>query len=485
MKKIHSLLLIVLLLPSTLTAQAKPLVFTRVTVIDMVDAQPKTEMTVIVAGNRLARIGKSSKIRLPKHAQVIDARGKFLIPGLWDMHVHALRKERVDNFFRLFIANGVTGIRDMGTTEEGFAALARLRQEIADGTRTGPRIIAAGRILDGAKPAVPENSIAFTDEAEARRAVRFLKESGADFIKVYSGIPREQYYAIIDEAKKQNIPVAGHIPWDITSFEASDAGQKSFEHLGNVLQSCSTLDAKTIDERANALVKPSGKPGDFSHIPARIAESTRIALETYDERKCQTLFAELAENKTWQVPTLATKRALSLVDDGSFFNDARMKYITPKELENWKPENNFFLKYRTPEFIVQKKRLYQKELELVGAMHRAGVLLMTGTDIPGAYTYPGFSLHDELALLVEAGFTPFEALQAATRNPAKYLNLADRLGTIEKGKLADLVLLDANPLADIDNTRRINAVVFNGKYLSREVIANVLAEVETAVAGKK
>ncbi|HEX8733784.1 MAG TPA: amidohydrolase family protein [Pyrinomonadaceae bacterium] len=485
MKKIHSLLLIILLSATLSAQQTKPLVFTRVTVIDMVDAKPRTEMTVIVEGNRIARIGKSSKIRIPNNAQVVDAGGKFLIPGLWDMHVHALRPERVDYFFRLFIANGVTGIRDTGTTEEGFAILARLRREIADGTRTGPRIIAAGRILDGAKPVVPENSIPFTNEAEARQAVRFLKQSGADFIKVYSGIPREQYYAIIDEAKKLKIPVAGHIPWDVTSAEASDAGQKSFEHLGNILQSCSTLPPKTIEMRADAPVKPSGKPGDFSHIPARIAERTKIELETYDEQKCQSLFAKLAKNKTWQVPTLATKRALSLVDDGTFFNDARMKYITPEDLENWKPENNFFLKYRTPEFIVQKKRLYQKELELTAAMHKAGVPFMAGTDIPGAYTYPGFSLHDELALLVQVGFTPFEALRAATRNPAEYLNLSDKLGTIEKGKLADLVLLDANPLDDINNTKRINAVVFNGKYLSKEAIANLLADVEAAVADRK
>ena len=157
------------------------------------------------------------------------------------MHVHVLAEERIDTFFQLFIANGVTGIRDTGTTEKGFARLAELRKEIGDGTRTGPRIVAAGRILDGANPAVPENSIPFANETEGHQAVRFLKQSGADFINVYSGIPREQYFAIIDEAKKQNIPVAGHIPMELTSFEASDVGQKTFEHLGNILGSCSTV----------------------------------------------------------------------------------------------------------------------------------------------------------------------------------------------------------------------------------------------------
>jgi imidazolonepropionase-like amidohydrolase len=483
MRRIFSLLL-ALLLPTILAAQTKPLVFNRVTVIDMVDAKPKTNMTVIVEGNRITSIGRSNRIRAPKNAQVIDAAGKFLIPGFWDMHVHALHKERFDYFFQLFIANGVTGIRDTGTTEAGFAILPQLRKEIAGGKRTGPRIIAAGRILDGARPAVPENSIPFSSETEARQAVRFLKQSGADFIKVYDGIPRHSYFAIIDEAKKKTIPVAGHIPQEVTSFEASDAGQKSFEHLGNILRSCSNLEPKKIDERANAAVKPSNKVNDFSVIPARIAARTKIALETYDEQKCRSLFETLAKNRTWQVPTLATKRPLSLIDDGTFFNDVRMKYITARDLEDWKPENNFFLKYRTPEFIEQKKNLYQKELELTGAMHKAGVPFMTGTDVPGAYTYPGFSLHDELALLVQAGFTPFEALQAATVNPAEYLNLSDKLGTIEKGKLADLILLDANPLDRIDNTKRIAAVVFNGRYLSKEARENMLAEVE-AIAKKK
>src|SRR5687768_3985120 len=283
-----------------------PLVIRDVTVIDMASPAPKKRMTVVVEGGRIATIGRG--LRIPKSARVIDGRGKFLIPGLWDMHVHALDPARVKTFFQLFIANGVTGIRDTGTTAEGFEMLGPLRAEIGSGKIIGPRIVAAGRIMDGAKPSVPPNSIPFSGEAEAREQVRFLKRNGADFIKVYSGVSRSEYYAIVDEARKLNIPVAGHIPFELTSFEASDAGQRSFEHLGNILRSCSSLDAKTIEDRASTPVKPSGKPNDFSHIPARIAVRTKIELETFDSSKCESLYRTFVKNKTWQVPTLATKR---------------------------------------------------------------------------------------------------------------------------------------------------------------------------------
>lgn len=355
--------------------------------------------------------------------------------------------------------------------------LTRLRTDLATGKIFGPRIVTAGRIMDGPVPAVPPNSIPFSGEAQARAQVNHLKSLGADFIKVYDGVARDDYFAIIDEAKRINIPVAGHIPIGVTSFEASNAGQRSFEHLGNILRSCSSLPAETIEQRANAAVKPTGKPGDYSHIPARIAARTKLELETFDAAKCSSLYSTFVKNQTWQVPTLATKRPLSLLDDGGFTDDPRMKYIPLREHETWRPENNFFLRFRTPEFIVQKKRLYLKELELVRSMHRAGVPFLAGTDIPGAYTYPGFSLHDELELFVENGFTPYESLQTATINPARFLGKQDSLGTIEVGKIADLLLLDANPLTDIRNTRKIFAVFSDGRYLSRQDLDRMLGDV--------
>jgi len=472
MRKIFTLLLIALL-PTSLvaqvnqTAQSPSLVFTHVTVIDVTGAPSKSDMTVIVTGNRISAVGKTGKVRVPKNAQVVDASGKFLIPGFWDMHVHLQETTP----FPLFIANGVLGVRHMGGN---LKQVYEWREQVRQGKLLAPRIVACGSVVESFNE---PDIVKATTAAEGREAVLINVKQGADFIKVYNP-SREAYFALVAEAKKQNIPIAGHVPIAVTSFEASAAGQRSFEHLGNILRSVSTLEPSVIEQRTNETVKPSAKPDDLSAIPARLAAATKIELETYDAEKANRLFAAFVKNKTWQVPTLATKRPLSLVDDGTFFNDARMKYITAKELEDWKPENNFFLKYRTPEFIVMKKKLYQKELELTGAMHKAGVPFMTGTDVPGAYTYPGFSLHDELALFVQNGFTPLEALQAATINPAKFLGLEKSLGTVEKGKVADLVLLDANPLENIANTKRISGVVVGGRYLSKEKLEEMLRNAE-------
>lgn len=477
MEKLSALILLLLLFVDVPAQQLRTgvLAFRHVTVIDMTGAPPKRDMTVVIKGNRITAITRSSHARIPRGAEGINATGKFLIPGLWDMHVHFTEIERS---FPLFVANGVTGVRNMGGELDD---LLRWRAEVATGKLLGPRVLTCGPILDGPQPAAHGPTIVVATATEGRQTVDMLKQRGADCVKVYDRLARDVYLAIIDQAKKDGLPVVGHVPESITTMEASNAGQKSIEHLGSILQGCSTIEDEL--RRMEAAPMPSG--GDFSEIPRRIAARGEQMLNTYDERKAMQLFARLVKNHTWQVPTLVTKRALTFIDDFDRNGDERLKYIPQSDQKWWSPQQNFLLRYRTPEYIVYSKKLFQKELHLVGAMHRAGVPLMTGTDLSIPYTFAGFSLNDELALFVQAGLTPMEALQAATRNPAIFLGELSSQGTIERGKIANLVLLDANPLENIRNTQRINAVILKGRYLSKETLQRMLADVEASAKRKE
>jgi len=479
---------LILLLPGLLLAQtttippARPLVLTNVTVIDVTGAPSKSDMTVIVEGNRIAAVGKSGRVRIPKGAQVVDASGKFLIPGLWDMHTHTLREERIGTFFPLFIANGITGVRDMAMPLGNLELLKQWRKEIQAGRRIGPRIFASGATLGGVRPQL---TIPVATEAEARQAVVTLKQRGADFIKVLSLLPRPLFFAVADEAKKQGLTFVGHVPVSVTATEASDARQKSMEHLYGILESCSADEAEVRNEVEQAAKNPDTWSAWGAIVRTTDRMYGRQAREkTYISEKCAALFARFVRNSTWQCPTLVMRRALALREDDSFRNDARLRYIPQSEVKGWTAQTDTRNVNLTAEEITNRKIRLEKETELVGEMHRAGVKILAGTDLGNPYVYPGFSLHDELALLVQAGLTPLEALQTAIINPAKFFGKEKELGTIEKGKLADLVLLDANPLADINNTRKINAVVLNGRLLDRAALDKLLADVEAA-ANKK
>jgi hypothetical protein len=447
--------------------QPQVLVFRHLTVIDMTGAPPKTEMSVVVAGTRITQVGKIDQVSIPKGALVVDASGKFMIPGLWDMHFHF---HEIDRSLPLLIANGVTGVRDIGNRPQQIFSW---RDQIASGKLLGPRVIACGPIIDGSPPANAPISLVVTNEVEARAAVRKLKAQGAEFLKVYDRLSRDAYFGIADEAKKQQIPFVGHVPVSITTIEASNAGQKSIEHLGSILEGCSAAETELRNWPAEPM-----KEGDFSVFPRRIAARGTRMLDTYDETKCFEQAKILARNQTWQVPTLITKQVQTYIDDISKIDDPRLRYSTAEEIESSKPQNAFLSKYRTPEYIVFKKRLFANELRVVGLLHRAGVPFMIGTDGSGsANVFTGFSVHDELALFVGAGFTPLEALQAATRNPAVFLGELPSEGTVEPGKLANLVLLEANPLENIDNSKKIWGVVLKGRYFSNTQIHSMLASV--------
>jgi imidazolonepropionase-like amidohydrolase len=464
-------LLTLFLVPTLLFARPKQestpksLVFTHVTVIDATGSPAKPDMTVVITGERIAVLGTTEEVQVPAKAHLVNAAGKFLIPGLWDMHVHVFNNvsRRPPNawYFPLFVANGVTGVREMWTKTQGMNQVLEWRRQFAEGILTLPRVAVVGTVVDGPPPTRPNTDTAGTPE-EARRMVREIKGAGVDFVKPYSNLSREAYFALADEAGKQSIPFAGHVPFAVGADEASNAGQRSMEHLNQVLETCSS--------KAQELLQVPGKDWGKAY--------DQLMLDTYDQSKCSKLFSLFAANHTWQVPTLVLKQMQYFSGDTSFFSKSpRLKYVPAGEQEMWKP---YIDRQKTvPEDEQnQRRKIWQAYLTAVKGMRDAGVEFMTGTDVGNEYIYPGFSLHDEMALLVKAGLSPMEVLQAATRNPAKFLGMLDRLGTVESGKLADLVLLDANPLKEISNTQRINAVVLNGRFLPKASIGKMLADSE-------
>jgi imidazolonepropionase-like amidohydrolase len=476
-------LLALLLGPALLRADessAPPLLIAHATVIDGTGAPPRPDTTVVVRDGRIAAIGKDGEVEAPERARVVDAAGKYLIPGLWDMHVHFSDRGSMP----LFLANGVTGVRVMwGNASFGIPLGPyhyNWRKQVAAGTLLGPRLVVASNILDGPKPIWP-GSVALAEADAARKAVRDAKKAGADFIKVYSLLPREAYFAIADEAKAQDLPFAGHVPFSVSAREASDAGQKSLEHLYGVLAACSSEEEAITRERAEAmkaLKNPTEIRGVMTRFERRVAAS-------YDESKAAALFGRFKKNGTWQCPTLTVHRAIASLDDPTFVADPRLKYLPPFIRSFWDPKNDFRFKSMTPEDFAALKAAYRRAKQLVAAMNKAGVGFLAGTDELNPYCFPGFSLHDELALLVESGLSPMEAIQAATRNPARFLGLEATAGTVAAGRDADLVLLDADPLADIRNTTKIRAVVRRGRFFDRDALDRMLSDAEAAAAGKK
>ncbi len=326
------------------------------------------------------------------------------------------------------------------------------------GKTLAPRIAVGSAIVDGVPTFLP-NMLGVATPDEARRAVRTMRDAGAGFIKVYWNLSPEAYLAIADESKKLGIPFAGHVPFSMSAARVSDAGQKSIEHLTGLLETCSSKE----DELRRATNLPP---------PALNDELWR----TQDEQKCRVLFARFAKNKTWHVPTAVLHRMLTFRGEESFRKDERLKYVPVAEAQAWQKLPNGPQRFA----VETRNKRFEKLFETIRLMHKTGVPLLAGTDLGNPFIFAGFSLHDELELFVKAGLTPLEALRTATINPARFLGKEKDLGTVQRGKLADLVLLDANPLENIRNTRRISGVVVNGRHLPQKKLQKLLAEVEAA-----
>lgn len=401
---------------------------------------------------------------MPPNARIIDATGRYLIPGLWDMHVHSA----FGNWFPggrevilpLFVANGVTGVRDMGGD---IPVLSAWRSEIAAGTIVGPRMVISGPMLDGyladGKSLRFPSSIAVTSPDDAERAVRSLAAQHVDFIKVQSEVPRDAYLAAAAEAHRLGLPIVGHVPTRVRLSEVIDAGQASVEHLMGLFEGCSTQEDKFI---------------------AGVG-TMQMLLESYDAPRCAALMKRLATARVWQCPTLAWQRGETLLDLLDQQHQPLARYV-PKSWRtgSWQRFTDEIMVDIRKDPLARRTEYWHRNLTMTGALHRAGVPLLAGTDAaPGVFIVPGFSLHDELAELVAAGLTPMEALQTATSNPARFLG-RDDIGAIAPGKVADLVLLDRDPVADIHNTTTIDAVVANGRLFDRAALDQLLHHVEVA-----
>ena len=456
------------LLSAALAGPQAPLAFTHVPVIDATGQPALPNRTVVVVDDRIQGIGVTGKFRSPRDVRVVNAQGKYIIPGLWDMHVHLRGGQDLipDNeaSLSMFVANGIVGIREMGG--DLASTVFRWRDEIANGKRLGPRILSAGRKIEGRFPSWP-GSFAANDPESARRAVRELKSSGADFVKIYNqSFRHETFDALMDEAKSQKLSVVGHLPLLSHSVrECIDAGVKSIEHIEfHVLPGCSR------SEREFAY---GGSLLLFEQV------------KSFDPEWANDLITRMVRRNVWVTPTLAAVALALAVGHLDYSQHPQRKYVFLGIWNSWDQETG--RRQAHPDWALKEWELiHQQGRVLLKMLQAGGVGLLAGSDCGASnnFTFPGWTLHRELAMMVEAGLTPMQALQAATRNPARFLGELDQAGTVETGKIANLLLLNADPLEDIRNTEKIDSAVLRGKLLARTDLDKLLDDVAKAAAKK-
>jgi hypothetical protein len=438
------------------------------TVVDGTDAPARPNSAVVLVGDRIAWVGPAAEVPHRAGARIVDGRGRYVVPGLWDMHAHGIDYEQL--WPPMFLANGVTGIREMQGYDENRAT----RDKIVRGELLGPRVALASSIIDGPVSLLGPPITQVATPEEGRAAVRTALAQGSDFVKTYFYLPKDVYAAIADECRRVGLPFAGHWPYRFRQLDAAKAGQRSFEHnFGLPIHTSSRRDE--ILARLDATPFDPDAKRDFFNL-AR--ELDRQAAQSYDPATAERHFAGLKALDCWMSPTFAVNRVISRPAD-AYTHDPRLKYVSQDIVDYWVDRLPLFTPV-TPEQTAQQEAYFEAQLRLVGAAHRAGVGVIGGTDCLNPYVFPGFSLHDELDFLVEAGLSPRRALQSVTRDAARFLGREATTGTITPGKVADLVLLDANPLTDIRAVRRIDTVVTAGRVLDRARLDHMLADVVTA-----
>jgi hypothetical protein len=466
-----------------------PLVFDGVTVIDVQKGRLLPAQRVVIVGNRIRAVGGVGAVRVPTGSRVVNARGKYLIPGLWDMHTHAFESHATDLFNALLIANGITGIRD-ASSPVPLDSMLLWRREILAGTRVGPpRQLLSGPAIDDSSTKYGKDicedaeaaHICVADSADARHVVDSLKAAGADILKTYQ-LGRKLYFTIAAEARRVGIPFGGHLIGappamggeliTATAIEASDSGAGLLDHVNT---------AGDLDGRC------------WVSKDSWASKDSRPSVE-----QCKPVAERFRRNNTWWVPTLishwvdhdvqiglggpATHDIITRFDalGHAFWNGAPLSLDWLRDTAN-RARSARLTHPTTPAALGAVDT--NTDGEFLRIVQRVGLPILAGTDVAGVRKRGeeppgGFDLHAELALIVAMGMTPLEALQAATLNPAKFLHGTDSLGTVASGKLADLVLLDADPLTDITNTTTIRAVVANGRYFDRAALDRLMTDAQ-------
>jgi imidazolonepropionase-like amidohydrolase len=461
-----------LLLGAPAHAQVPAVAIRGATVIDVRDGALARDQTVLMEGNVITAVGPVAEVVVPPGADVLEAAGGFVVPGLWDMHVHATNQVDVPTYLTLFIANGITGFRE---TWGSSGAADSARAQIAARRLAGPaRQVVAGAIIDGPARYWPGSLIALTPD-DGRRIADSLHAAGAPFLKVYESLLPDTYFAIAERSRALGIPFAGHVPAAVAAGAASDAGLRSMDHFSGVVRGCSIAEDSILAE--NLVAAQATLRGDSVRRPPEAqVRQTRHTLATQDDERCLALARRFARNGTWQVPTLVATRGYAYMRELAAAGDPRIRYLDPRIEGFWTPATNPFTSQFPEERWESLQALYARTEQLVPLMAAAGVPILAGSDAPNPWVVPGFGLHDELELLVRAGLTPLQALQTATLNPARFLGRTEELGTVAVGRLADLVLLESNPLEDITHTRRIRAVVADGRLYRRPELDFMLEE---------
>ncbi|GAB3884208.1 amidohydrolase family protein [Spirosoma agri] len=433
--------------------------------IDVRTGTIQTKKLIATRGKTIVGVFDESRLADFKAKTVIDATGKYIIPGLWDMHVHfgggdTLIEEN-KNLLPLYIAHGITGIRDAAA--DLSSSVLQWREQIAKGELAGPTLFTSGPKLEGYKSSWV-GDIEVSTNAEVDKMLDSLQRMKVDFVKITDNtITPDIYLYILQEAKKRGMKTSGHVPFALTMDQVTSAGLGSVEHMSYVFKAGSTRD-KEVAEKVRA-----------GQLTARLASP--MVMQSFDEATALPVYRRMAKNGTYVVPTLNISRTIAFLDQDNHQNDTYLQYIGPglKNTYAWRVNR---VAKDGPEAIAERHAVYEKTSALLPLLHKAGVTIMAGTDAGflNSYVYPGLGLHQELSYFVKAGLTPLQALQSAIIPGPEFLRKSDLYGSIAAGKSADILLLDRNPVAAIDATQAINTVILRGTVYDRKALDGLLSE---------